>query len=72
MSTSYKLHVEQDENGMFIWEIPWLPACYTQAKSFSELLERMTEVTKWSINLLADIQWGETKDLSVSLLVSHA
>jgi len=72
MSTSYVLHVEKDENGLFVWEILWLPACYTQAASFPELIERMTEVTQWSISLLSDIEWGDTEHVRVSLLVSHA
>jgi len=52
---NYQVMIEQDENCMYVWEIVWLPACYAQAKSVPELLERLMEVAWWSIELLSDI-----------------
>lgn len=49
MSQDYQIQIEQDENGIYIWEIVGLPACYTQWKTISELLDRLMEVAKWSI-----------------------
>ncbi|MEM9274183.1 MAG: type II toxin-antitoxin system HicB family antitoxin [Cyanobacteria bacterium P01_F01_bin.143] len=36
--------VEQDEDGIFIGEVPQLTACYSQGKTIDELLENMKEV----------------------------
>lgn len=27
MQKKYQINIEKDENGYFIWEIVWLPAC---------------------------------------------
>ena len=36
--------VEQDEDGVFIGEVPQLRACYSQGKTLDELLENIKEV----------------------------
>ena len=36
--------VEQDEDGIFIGEVPQLTACYSQGETLDELLENMKEV----------------------------
>ena len=36
--------VEQDEDGIFIGEIPRLKACYSQGKTLDELIENIKEV----------------------------
>ncbi|MGK7881394.1 MAG: type II toxin-antitoxin system HicB family antitoxin [Crocosphaera sp.] len=36
--------VEQDEDGMFIGEIPQLKACYSQGKTIDELVANIKEV----------------------------
>ncbi len=36
--------VEQDEDGMFIGEIPQLKACYSQGKTLDELVTNIKEV----------------------------
>lgn len=36
--------VEQDEDGMFIGEIPQLKACYSQGKTIDELVGNIKEV----------------------------
>ena len=55
MKEKYQILIEKDENGYFVGEVLWLPACYTQAKTLPELLYRLTEVTEWSINLINDL-----------------
>lgn len=44
--TTYRFPViiEKDELGYFIGKVPSLRSCYTQAKTLSELYERLTEV----------------------------
>jgi predicted RNase H-like HicB family nuclease len=36
--------VEQDEDGMYVGEVPQLPACYSQGRTLDELLANMREV----------------------------
>ncbi len=36
--------VEQDEDGLFVGEIPQLRACYSQGKTLDELVENIKEV----------------------------
>ena len=36
--------LEQDEDGVFIGEVPQLRACYSQGKTLDELLENIKEV----------------------------
>ena len=36
--------IERDESGYFIGRVPSLRSCYTQAKTLSELYERLKEV----------------------------
>ncbi len=35
--------IEEDEDGMYIAEVPQLDACYTQARSLDELMARIHE-----------------------------
>lgn len=59
---------------MFVGEVVGLPACYTQAKTIPQLLERIIEVSEWSMELLKDM--GKIKDFSdkftFSLKVDYA
>ncbi len=41
---SYKVIIEQDEDGYFVASVPTLPGCYTQAKTMPELQQRIKEV----------------------------
>lgn len=47
---------------MFVGEVVGLPACYTQAKTIPQLLERIIEVSEWSIELSKDM----AKDKNIS------
>jgi predicted RNase H-like HicB family nuclease len=44
MTREFYVVIEQDEDGMFIGEVPQLRSCYTQAKSVDELMVRIREV----------------------------
>lgn len=41
---NFRVIIEQDEDGLFIAEVPALPGCYTQGKSYEEALLRVKEV----------------------------
>lgn len=60
MKKKYQIMIEKDENNYFVWEVVWLPACYTQAKTLPELLSRLLEVTEWSVDLVRDIKWKDS------------
>ena len=75
MSKNYQISIEKDENNMYVWEVVWLPACYTQAKTIPELLSRLMEVAEGSVELLEDLK--NKKDIvsskfSLSLKVDYA
>lgn len=53
MSKKYTIQIQKDKNGMFVGEVIGLPACYTQAKTIPQLLERIVEVSEWSLELLS-------------------
>ena len=73
MTKKYTINIEKDENWIFVWEVVWLPACYTQAKTIPQLLERIVEVSEWSIELLQDINNKSLKDkFTFSLKVDYA
>jgi len=36
--------IEQDEDGMYVGEVPQLPACYSQGRTLDELLDNIREV----------------------------
>ncbi|PZD73372.1 hypothetical protein C1752_02374 [Acaryochloris thomasi RCC1774] len=40
----FYMMVEQDEDGVFVGEIPQLKACYSQGKTLDELVENIKEV----------------------------
>jgi predicted RNase H-like HicB family nuclease len=41
---TFQVIVEQDEDGLFVAECPALKACYTQGKTFEEVIENITDV----------------------------
>lgn len=42
----FKILIERDEDGYFVATVPALPGCVTQAKTLSELNERVREAIK--------------------------
>jgi len=44
MKREFYVLIEQDEDGVFIGEVPQLRGCYTQGKSLDELLSNIREV----------------------------
>ena len=40
----FQVIIEQDEDGFYIADVPALPSCHTQGKTFEEALENIREV----------------------------
>ena len=74
MKKKYQISIDRDENNIFVGEIVWLPACYTQAKTIPELLSRMVEVIDGSVELLNDINLKNNFNtkFNVSLEIDYA
>jgi predicted RNase H-like HicB family nuclease len=39
----YRVHIQQDEDGVFVAEVPSLPGCLSQGVSRSEAMENIRE-----------------------------
>lgn len=39
----YRVHIEQDEDGVFVAEVPSLPGCVSQGETRAEALENVRE-----------------------------
>lgn len=73
MKKKYQIHIEKDENNIYVWEVVWLPACYTQAKTLSVLFDRLAEVTEWSVDLMKDMEWKNiSKMFNLSMEIEYA
>ncbi len=42
----YRIHIEQDENGIFVAECPSLPGCISQGKSREEAIRNIEDAIK--------------------------
>jgi len=42
----FKVLIERDDDGYFVASVPALPGCYTQARTLSELMERIRDAIK--------------------------
>ena len=48
----YRVLIEQDEDGMFVGEVPSLPGCISQGKTRNELLDNVREAIEGYIESL--------------------
>ena len=48
----YRVHIEQDEDGMFVVECPALPGCISQGKTRAEALENIKDAIKGYVESL--------------------
>ena len=46
--------IEQDEDGMYVGEVPQLPASYTQGRTLDELLYNIREVIALCLEEMAE------------------
>ena len=40
----FQVIIEQDEDGLYVADVPALPGCHTQGRTFEEALENIREV----------------------------
>ena len=50
----FKILIERDEDGFFVASVPSLPGCYTQAKSFPQLMVRIREAIELCLEVAED------------------
>jgi len=46
--------IEQDEDGMYVADVPALAGCHTQGKTFEEALENIREVIRMCVQELRE------------------
>lgn len=59
MSEYFNVVIEKDEDGYLVASVPSLKGCHTQAKTFDELIERITE----AIELYLEVENEQFKPL---------
>lgn len=47
--------IEQDEDGIYVAEIPQIPGCHTQARDVPTLMERIREAAELCVSELNEI-----------------
>ncbi len=52
--SEFYVWIEQDEDDMYIGEVPQLPACYTQGRTLDELLRNIREVIAMCLEEIAE------------------
>lgn len=50
----FKVLIERDEDEFFVASVPALPGCYTQAKTFPQLMERIREAIQLCLEVAAE------------------
>lgn len=50
----FKVLIEGDEDGFFVASVPALPGCYTQAKTFPQLMECIREAIQLCLEVAAE------------------
>lgn len=48
-SRAFDFRIEQDEQGWLVGTVPELPGCYTQARTESELIDRLREAVELAL-----------------------
>ncbi|KUK70533.1 MAG: Uncharacterized protein family UPF0150 [Methanomicrobiales archaeon 53_19] len=51
LTMKYYCLIEKDEDGYYYASIPTLPGCFTQAKTYEELIERLHEAISLYLDL---------------------
>ena len=60
MKREFYVVIEQDEDGVYVGEVPQLPGCYSQGKTLDELLTNIKEVIELCLEDITDIDvWPE-------------
>lgn len=62
---NFRVIIEQDEDGYFVAEVPAIPGCFTQGKTYEEAIENIKEVIELCLEVAKDDQEYKSKiDLS--------
>lgn len=60
----FKVIIEKDEDGFFVAQVPALPGCVTQAKTYEQLMRRIQEAIELCLEIeLSDKQYRQQKKL---------
>ena len=51
--------IERDEDGMYVGEVPQLPACYSQGETIDQLMANMREVIALCLEEMTDVSISE-------------
>ena len=51
--------IERDEDGMYVGEVPQLPACYSQGETIDQLMVNMREVIALCLEEMTDVSISE-------------
>lgn len=51
--------IERDEDGLFVGEVPQLPACYSQGETIDELMSNIKEVIELCLEEEQDTSYFE-------------
>jgi predicted RNase H-like HicB family nuclease len=54
MEREFTVIIEEDEEGYFVATVPELRGCHTQARSLSELMERVREAIELCLEVQAE------------------
>jgi len=55
MKREFYVVIEQDEDGIFVGEVPQLPGCYTQGHTLDELMKNIREVIELCLEAQVDL-----------------
>ncbi|MFH1050488.1 MAG: type II toxin-antitoxin system HicB family antitoxin [bacterium] len=59
MKKEFQVIIERDEDGYYVAEVPALKGCHTQAKSYDELISRITEAIELCLEVESDFRQNE-------------
>jgi predicted RNase H-like HicB family nuclease len=48
----YRIHIEQDEDGVYVATVPALPGCVSQGRTRSEALANIQDAARWYLESL--------------------
>ena len=51
--------IERDEDGMYVGEVPQLPACYSQGETIDQLMVNMREVIALCLEEMTEVSISE-------------
>jgi predicted RNase H-like HicB family nuclease len=51
---NFKIIIEQDEDGYFVASIPSVPGCYSQGKTYEDVIKNVKEALELSLEIAKD------------------